>query len=155
MDSGADEADPGDQAGRGSERQVGDTDFSHMLQALDSIDFKGVMHRDVKPKNILFARSSARHCFQLADFGLCEVIARTDSQSGPRLSWSREALENVQNAVGTAIRRNERLAVISAAVKGRVALHDKTHLIRRCVFWSVPDSEYANIELVGGRPIME
>ena len=50
--------------------------LQHMLQALDHLDFHGIVHRDVKPPNILYSRNhplmpGTRYCFQLGDFGIC------------------------------------------------------------------------------------
>lgn len=43
-----------------------------MLQALDCLAWNGIVHRDVKPENILYqSLPGAQYQFQLGDFGLC------------------------------------------------------------------------------------
>ena len=59
------------------------TVLSQMLAALDFLASVGIVHRDVKPENILFSRiSSGRYKFQLANFGLANSfvykVAHTD-----------------------------------------------------------------------------
>lgn len=47
-----------------------DTVFHHMLQALDYLATQGLIHRDVKPENILYIlEQDNKHLFQLGDFG--------------------------------------------------------------------------------------
>ncbi|KAL6409740.1 Serine/threonine-protein kinase RAD53 [Ilyonectria robusta] len=59
---------------------VGEGVFPQMLSALDFLAYNGVVHRDVKPANILYdTTSKGKHNFYLGDFGLCHktTIAET------------------------------------------------------------------------------
>jgi serine/threonine protein kinase len=51
---------------------VANSVFPQMLQALDCIASRGILHRDVKPENILYiSQPGGQYQFQLGDFGLC------------------------------------------------------------------------------------
>jgi len=45
-----------------------------MLQALEYLDQQNIIHRDVKPDNILYDRDLDQPRYQLADFGLSKVV---------------------------------------------------------------------------------
>ena len=54
-----------------------------MLKALDCLAFNNLIHRDVKPENILFTlQPSTGYLFQLADFGLCNDVAKAQTKAG-------------------------------------------------------------------------
>ena len=54
-----------------------------MLQALDYLASEGIVHRDVKPANILYqSLSGSGYTFQLTDFGLCNCIAAAQTIAG-------------------------------------------------------------------------
>ncbi|KAJ5799399.1 uncharacterized protein N7518_001467 [Penicillium psychrosexuale] len=60
--------------------------FHQMLQALDCLAVNGIVHRDVKPENILYtALPGARYHFQLGDFGLCNRTVDAHSSVGTPL----------------------------------------------------------------------
>lgn len=59
-----------------------------LLMALDFLFFKKIMHRDVKPDNVLIVSSSSEFIrIKLTDFGLAKIISNTEratSQVGSR-----------------------------------------------------------------------
>ena len=66
-----------------------ETMFCSMLQALDCLGVNDIVHRDVKPANILYTRDFENKVhFQLGDFGLCNraVSAFTTSIGTPLYS---------------------------------------------------------------------
>lgn len=61
----------------------------HMLQALDFLSVHGIVHRDVKPENILYTRTSGVNedecLFQLGDFGLSNHQSVAKSVAGTEI----------------------------------------------------------------------
>jgi serine/threonine protein kinase len=56
-----------------------------MLQALDYLAQRNIVHRDVKPRNILYNESSTGEpFFQLTDFGIGTFLDRIQSTAGTR-----------------------------------------------------------------------
>lgn len=68
--------------------------FYHMLQALDYLAVNGIIHRDVKPENILYVTlPNGDFHFQLGDFGLCNTAARAYTEVGTRIFMAPEIQE--------------------------------------------------------------
>ncbi|KAJ4209919.1 hypothetical protein NW767_000198 [Fusarium falciforme] len=56
-----------------------------MLQALDCLANVGMIHRDVKPENILFTPlSDGQYLYQLADFGLANLAVNAQTYAGTK-----------------------------------------------------------------------
>ncbi|KAH6884922.1 kinase-like domain-containing protein, partial [Thelonectria olida] len=70
------------------------TVLHHMLQAIDCLAMQGIIHRDVKPENILYISRQGQYHFQLGDFGLSnrQIIAAT--YSGTPLYMAPEMFQN-------------------------------------------------------------
>ncbi|KAJ9155641.1 Serine/threonine-protein kinase 33 [Pleurostoma richardsiae] len=70
------------------------TVLHHMLQAIDCLATHGIIHRDVKPENILYISRQDQYHFQLGDFGLSnhQLIAATCS--GTPLYMAPEMYQN-------------------------------------------------------------
>lgn len=68
---------------KSSTHVTADVLFYQMLQALDYLAFKGVIHRDVKPENIFCnAIPNGGYYFRLGDFGLSNRIADARTFAG-------------------------------------------------------------------------
>lgn len=68
--------------------------FHQMLQALDCLSAHDVVHRDVKPENILYTSlPGAQYQFQLGDFGLCNRTVSAVTSVGTPLYMAPEVLQ--------------------------------------------------------------
>jgi serine/threonine protein kinase len=75
-------------------RDIADPLFRQMLEALDCLAWKGIVHRDVKPANILFiSLEDGRIHFQLGDFGLCNRAISAATYAGSPLYMAPEMFQ--------------------------------------------------------------
>ena len=80
----------------GSCHPVAESVFYQMLQALDCLAINDIVHRDVKPENILYVPlPDNQYQFQLGDFGLCNrsinalTYAGTPIYMAPEISFQK------------------------------------------------------------------
>lgn len=72
---------------------IAETVLFHMLQALDCLASKNIVHRDVKPENILYVSAKASNSkfrFQLGDFGLCNRVIDAKTFAGTQIYMAPE-----------------------------------------------------------------
>ncbi|KAG5998415.1 hypothetical protein E4U43_002415 [Claviceps pusilla] len=71
--------------------------LEQMLEALDFIAFNGIIHRDVKPENILYTTDrKGQYRFQLGDFGLCTRHSVAVSHVGTGYYMAPEMFQGVE-----------------------------------------------------------
>lgn len=61
---------------------IAETDFYHMLQVLNYLTDKGIIHRDVKPENILYVLKNRHYQVQLGDLGLSNEARMAVTRAG-------------------------------------------------------------------------
>ncbi|KFH44855.1 Serine/threonine-protein kinase-like protein [Hapsidospora chrysogenum ATCC 11550] len=74
-------------------QNIVDTVLHHILQALDCLAAQGIIHRDVKPENILYVSRQGRFHYLLGDFGLSNRQISSTSQCGSALYAAPEVHE--------------------------------------------------------------
>ncbi|KAI0537195.1 kinase-like domain-containing protein [Xylaria digitata] len=73
--------------------QIADSVLIQMLQATDFLATKDIVHRDIKPQNILYTKQSDDYCFQLSDFGLSNSPIMTNTISGSPIYMAPEIMQ--------------------------------------------------------------
>ncbi|KAJ4160175.1 hypothetical protein NW754_003299 [Fusarium falciforme] len=61
---------------------IAETALHHMLQALDYLASEDILHRDVKPDNILYSMEGGKPRFELGDFGLAIEARHYEDHAG-------------------------------------------------------------------------
>ncbi|KAK5080222.1 hypothetical protein LTR05_008735 [Lithohypha guttulata] len=75
-------------------QDVAELVFHQMLQALDCLSLNDIVHRDVKPENILYTtRPNKQFQFQLGDFGLCNRVVNAKTFAGSPLYMAPEMFQ--------------------------------------------------------------
>ena len=82
---------------RSLKRPLGESDYRRLafelLSGLAYLHAHGIIHRDIKPKNLLMADASESSPLRIADFGLCRWLKRERrTTSGSGLASSEDAL---------------------------------------------------------------
>lgn len=71
--------------------------FHQMLQALDCLAANGIVHRDVKPENILYiSLLHGEFLFQLGDFGLCNRAVSAVTRVGTPIYQAPEVRQRAE-----------------------------------------------------------
>ncbi|KAL8652677.1 MAG: hypothetical protein Q9210_002540 [Variospora velana] len=74
--------------------QIANALFPQMLQALDCLAHGNILHRDIKPDNILYTvLPNGKYHFQLTDFGLCNLATQATTFAGSPRFMAPEILQ--------------------------------------------------------------
>lgn len=68
--------------------------FIQMLSAIAYLSSVGIIHRDIKPDNILYTKRGKNFHFRLADFGLSAKVGDSTERSGTPLFMAPEVMRN-------------------------------------------------------------